>query len=516
MSEPALRKRRESPYLVILQAAVLIIAATVPFLVDHGYGAFAPEVLSFTSLLILAALPLLLLATRVVAVRRVLFAVLACWLLDLYFIRSDLLALATLASLIGLSFTRAEGSLRSVATVFAICFLAFAILSPAKPAFEPSLGMSAPKADRSSTDLPVVLHLILDEQGTPITARGISGPGEPEQWADRMMHEYTERGFAAHTWVRAIAGSTEQSLGKVFADAKLVTEDEFSNWEPVDGSFSFRLKHNAEVDRLLDRRFKVTVVQSSYLELCLDRRAECHTYPRDIHGGSMSRFDGALSDRVWLIAMLFHTEQSTHDSLWNVSLYRPLADPIARLAGLPYKRQFWTRPATVLHVLDELEQRVPSMQSGEAYLVHLLGPHFPYVLDAQCQLKPRSTWLAPAWVAQETRVEFGDVEKAYAQQSECIHRRVLALLDAMDRHIGQANSIIVVHGDHGSRLQRKLSRPTLAQRNSGRPDGSLDTVLFFRAPETTPAINEERSELATLVRTTLERSLSRAGLQASH
>ncbi len=481
----------------VLQFAALAIAIVVPFLLDSGYRFYDAEVLVLAAAALFAALPVAWAAARSRIIGRLAFAVLAYWVVDLYFIESDFAAYATLAGFTVAVCTRFEQDIRNICALFAALFTIICVFSPAGAALVPPLPIETAAAPSDSSELPLVVHFILDEQGSPLTA---SAELRASGRLDRLLAAYTERGFATHTWVRASAGATQRSLGLEFG----LDDAPVPNWAKGENGFTYRLSRNRYVDALLEHGFEVTVVQNSFLQLCVAAQAHCHTYPRAIHGHSMTRFADQLPERLRLALMLLHAEQYSTDSVRHVALYKPIGIALVEQGGWPRKRQFWTRPATVLEVLDNLERRVDTMRPGEIYLIHLLAPHFPYVLDSMCELKQAQRWAAPIWADAGgwTDLTLADIERAYWDQAECLHSRLLRIVDAIDHAIGRDRTVIILHGDHGARLRRKSARPTDAQLSAAQPDGSLDTVFLHRVPGAAPGVDGRRVMLGDLLRDT--------------
>lgn len=482
---------------VAAQFVVVAVALVFPLLLDLGYGPLDAEVIVLSGIAAVAMLPLAMMAARWPLVRRLTFATLMCWLLDLYFFESAFFWWAALV-LVALSLSSFESNLRNVGALFAGCFALLSALSPASPAIAPALSapLEAAGSVRRDPRLPLVVHIILDEQGSPLAASAETG-----RLFDRLAAEYMERGFEAHTWVRAKSGATDRSLAGLFAPPEMRGTD--SNRVELKRDFTYSLRRNYYVENLLRRGFKVSVLQNSYLQLCIDERADCYTYPHDTYGHSMARFRGALSDRLWLAVTEMHSEQYSPKSVRYVNFYKPIGDKLVVHGLVPYQRQFWTSPSVALAVLDEFERRIPKMRGGEAYLMHLLAPHYPYMLDANCGLRPASDWMVPDWAAQVFGQSRAELEHVYWEQVSCIHGRLLTLIDLVDREVGRNNSVIILHGDHGARLFYRMAHPRLEIVNSTEPNSSLDTMLLVRAPGAQAIVNSARAPLDELLWRTL-------------
>lgn len=97
--------------------------------------------------------------------------------------------------------------------------------------------------------------------------------------------------------------------------------------------------------------------------------------------------------------------------------------------------------------VPRLEAELAEARGGEYHLAHLLLPHAPFSLDAGCKVKRPGSW-----VAERSDHPLAVRDAAYAEQSACAAQVVGRLVRAVERSPGAARAIILVHGDHGSRI----------------------------------------------------------------
>jgi len=480
--------------------AALLLAAMLPALFDHGYRLLDAEVLVIGAGAAGVGLLLSLATRKAQWLGRLLFAALVVLVLDVYFLSGWLLVLAVAAVAIGVQFTRFESECSNIAAVFALIFIALAAQSSYRSVLKPMLPAAPrPMASGAVSGKPLVLHIVLDEQGSPLAA---SAAMQSSGRLDRLLESYVQRGFHIQTSVRAISGATQISLGRVFGPQDLKPHQK--NVSSVSEPFTNRLRENDLLQQLDRQGFDVTVIQNMFLQLCPSKIGRCHTYQRANHGHAMRRFNDRLGTRLWLAGALLHTDFLDTQGDRGAYLYRFPAR-LAMRHGIGYsveKSHFWTRPATVLEVLDNLEHQVPDMQPGEAWMIHLLLPHFPYVLDSQCGLRSHKDWSVPAWVSETTAEEalMARLEQDYWQQAECVHARLLGIIDQLDQKLGREHVRILIHGDHGARLAQKEPEPEATVLAAGDHNGSLDTLMLLRAPAAAPGVTEDRISLVESVR----------------
>lgn len=101
-------------------------------------------------------------------------------------------------------------------------------------------------------------------------------------------------------------------------------------------------------------------------------------------------------------------------------------------------------------MLDEVAYRVDKLRPGDALVAHILLPHFPYVLDKNCNLKEVKEWTYPR--RHNTDVPPQIIIEGFWDQSICTHSRIKNILDSVaDRD----DIVVIVHGDHGARIDHQ-------------------------------------------------------------
>jgi len=110
----------------------------------------------------------------------------------------------------------------------------------------------------------------------------------------------------------------------------------------------------------------------------------------------------------------------------------------------------------LLPAMDYLESELRELKSGELHFAHLLLPHYPYVLLPDCSFRPPSEWNArnDADAPQRTSNTPEGRDARYVQyldQLECVYKDLDRLLDAIPKEL-QGDAVVILHGDHGSRI----------------------------------------------------------------
>lgn len=91
-------------------------------------------------------------------------------------------------------------------------------------------------------------------------------------------------------------------------------------------------------------------------------------------------------------------------------------------------------PLSVLAFKTILDREEGLAAAGRYTLIHLILPHFPYVMSADCRYAE-------------------GVQTAPAQQAECATSLIVALVDELRELDRFDSSFIVIHGDHGARFR---------------------------------------------------------------
>jgi hypothetical protein len=163
-----------------------------------------------------------------------------------------------------------------------------------------------------------------------------------------------------------------------------------------------------------------------------------------------------------------------------------------------------------MDVLDGLTRDAAAAHRGEAILAHLLLPHYPYVYDAQCRPRRPSDW--------QERLEHDDVPEGavnttatraskyaeYEAQDTCVMRKLQRLFDTLPADVRQ-DAIIIVQGDHGSRIS--LVEPRSADAHLSPADylDSFSTLFAVRAPSLAPGYDRRIAPITCLLGTFVTR-----------
>lgn len=344
----------------------------------------------------------------------------------------------------------------------------------------------AQKADADASNRPPIVHIILDEQMSPTSIKNT----EFKNYRDTIVRGYEKRGFTIFPNIVSNSTSTQISLSNMvgFDDTNLAN----NILHGVEG-FTHQVKRNLYFDALHDSGYKINVIQSNYLDFCKHKYvSSCVTYSRATDGHEMTRFHEAIYPRIIVaIYELNNRFFETKKSVSGVALYRLIIRFLKKLnVGPSHESVFFTRPATVLNVVDNMSRTLASIKPGNVYFAHLLMPHFPYVVDESCQLAESDEWAVPNrhnYIKQDVNFIF----ERYWKQSECINQKLFGLIDIVMSQSSGQQAIWIVHGDHGARLSKR----ELQLKAEFSVDDYFGTFLTIKANQSSLNIISEKMSL---------------------
>jgi hypothetical protein len=495
--------------------AAVLLAIVVPLLMDFGYGKLDAEVWFWGLIACCFALVLGWIDSKSIRLGAILLAVLFYVVADLYFVHSDVLSLGVLACFLTVSLSSAHATFRIVSVVFSLIFIATSMVSVEGSLFQSSKGAER-TVDRSAASqvdvkLPPIVHIILDEFAS--LSRMPDFP--PLRTLDKELEtDYLKRGFTIYPATRSTSGSSAIALSELVGPPGQRYQSEKALASKKKGSI-FQVPVNDYFAKLRWRGYNISVIQSSHLDFCGDEAGHCLTYKRAEFIDASFRYSKTLSERLRTAGAVMHARASAKSGDRRVSLYSYAIQGLnnvgatglaPRVAG---DEKIWSPAGMSLRVFDYLDARFITPKPGNAYFVHLLLPHFPFVLDRDCNLNPPGKWRWPLWAQAPAgaRSTLDEIYAAYGEQLRCTHARVIRLIDAMMKSQMGPQIIFMIHGDHGPRIHSKIDH--LEKTNAAEAvlaDG-LDTFFAVKAPGLPPRIDKRQELLPVRFHEIIERQI---------
>lgn len=320
--------------------------------------------------------------------------------------------------------------------------------------------------------LPPYIHIVLDEH---IGIEGIPPDIDPNhEFANALKNKYIQNGFKVY--------------GRAFS-RYVWSRDSFSSFlnfnpiaRPAEHYQKGNITKNIIFETLSQRGYQLNIMQSSYMNLCHEYGNfvinSCITYkkthPEPIDPSSIS-----LKDRV--LNIFHHYAISLPFGPKVKSIYETFrASPFGKAAGLQNRVVIMDAPYSTYKAHDELTEFLRSAKKGNAYFVHLLLPHRPYLFDKQCRFRGSKGSYSIAGI-KESFYKYPQ----YLEQVKCGQLLVENLLHIITNNPATKDSTIVIHSDHGSRLQKKTSilKEQFADFTGEDFIQSFSTFFVVRGPE---------------------------------
>jgi hypothetical protein len=391
-------------------------------------------------------------------------------------------------------------------TIFAVILAAIIALPPTSGARrtiqESDIALPAVKTNRP--DLPPIVHIVLDEQ---IGIEGIPKdlPGGVALRAE-LLDYYVGNGF------RVYGGAFSQYHNTADSIANLVNATvRHRRLQYVTPSgFGYSVTENAWFDRLGAQGYRIHVYQTDYLDFCGGkghRIAKCTTVPAS-GIAVLEDLEIATSEKVALLFNKFSKHSSLRGFAMRLPSYlrsiRPNTE--APSAVVPDREQQVSLGAPWAKIgAERLIDELGKVESGTAYFAHLLLPHRGFVLDENCRMKPDlGKWYdRPSLGLKSGRRLTGSSRHAryieYFKQVRCAHRTIDEVVEALSRSGVLDKAIIIVHGDHGSRIAGLLPLQSHAS-SLTRSDltDSFSTLFAIRSPDLPAGYNSSARSVQAL------------------
>jgi hypothetical protein len=361
-----------------------------------------------------------------------------------------------------------ENFFRICTAIFAVFFVVtLGQLVWDKPSSKLSFAEQAPSV--KAQPLPRVIHLVLDEH---IGIEGIPIENElGKQMKDDLMSFYQRNGFAVFGEAYSHFYKTQESIPRLLNfSSSLKPLTGLKNSSLVKSSNPPKLLRNRYFHLLFDRGYKINVLPNAmYLDYCSENMGFIENCVKVPPFGMklLKNSNLVVMDKLWLI--FSHYRSLGYTYLGATNLFNKLlgVSPESSEKG-EKKRAPWgfklkvksvSMTLTSLLILDDLSDIVLSLPQGHVLYSHLIFPHYPYIVQSDCSLSSSlNQWKTIggnySQGQRNTLISREERYRAYFQQTRCIYRKLDKLFEQM-RKVGMYDdSIVIVHGDHGSRITR--------------------------------------------------------------
>jgi hypothetical protein len=363
-------------------------------------------------------------------------------------------------------------------------------------------GLSPPQTrEESKSKLPPIIHIIFDEH-IGVDAIPTDTP-QGKQLQDLIKTFYPHYGFRLYSNAYSRYSRTYDSIPNLL---NFTLEQQDSYYFP--GGFSEQiLTQNKDFELLSSMGYKIHVVQPVYIDFCHANQVNyesCYSYPvYSLKYFYQLDFPWQQRYGYLLKSYLFSS------SIFQGTAYTYMFGlrPVAQAIGISLPRWGWdqNQMSTImtLTALQDLKQDVlHHADDGTAFFAHILLPHSPYIYDQNCQIHSQPMdWLinydfGPQGNTPERRALRYQL---YETQTFCLYKQLQNIFDAWQQAGIMNNAIIIVNGDHSSRLP--VVAPTIeSQGKSSKQDfdDAYPALFAVKAPGYQAGIDDSQATITYL------------------
>ncbi|HEV8148863.1 MAG TPA: hypothetical protein VGP61_01625 [Gemmatimonadales bacterium] len=363
------------------------------------------------------------------------------------------------------------------AVLASITLGAFVLVSLPRPAAT----LASPRAEAAvplNRTLPTLVHILLDEQWG---IGGLLAAGDSAT-AGFLERFYLQRGFEVYEAAYSRSQLTRQSIPELLALGGPIDVEQLERSR-------FRLRSNPYFERLRGLGYEIHIYESSHLDYCHATNvsvASCEEVPA-VSIANIGYLRGDWTARAVLAGRFF------------LNLNSGVYARFHKDAGA-WRRSFAGRG--LAEIEDARAAIAAGRPTGSAYFVHLMLPHRPLEVDADCRMYPDlSQRVFPGEAEHLSDSSWRARLALYGAQVRCVHRAIADLLTTLDDKVGRAGAIVIVHGDHGSRMSQQTPQtPGLSHLSSQQLNSAFSTLLAIRRPRVPPAIHPEAIPIQAFLR----------------
>ncbi len=330
-----------------------------------------------------------------------------------------------------------------------------------------------------------ILHLLLDEQAG---VHGIYPDTNGLRFREDLRRFFLSRGFTLYGRAYSEHMHTVNAIPAVLNFGTRLADSASLQ--------SVRIGETMYFDRLANEGFRIHILQSDFADLCSKNRvSSCTTYAASSLGPTLDA-PLSVSERAQLVGLKFIALSKV--GAWLSRSFNQAGALAGSYGWSAFEPGNTSRTSTVATVvaLREWLPGVRQARPGDVYFAHLLLPHYPHVLKSDCSYLPWDKW---DFRRSDTVVE--ERRRTYIEQDRCALRKLDELIRAFEQSPGGRAGIIIIHGDHGSRIMRVP--PVTDVTGQFKDDDVIAahaTLFTVRGPRTRPRYDETPQAITALLR----------------
>lgn len=302
-----------------------------------------------------------------------------------------------------------------------------------QPANDPTAASSKPVSSKNQGN---VLYLILDEH------IGIDGmpASVPETAAtqEALRQFYLENRFTLYSKAYSNYFYTDNAISNILNTTYSKEQGSYFS-----DSSRRLLKQNRLFESFKNQEYQIYAYSFGYIDYCTEAVDHCYTHAKN-SPTSIQDMGYPMGDRLRILGSLYLATNSVFKEIQK---------------RIPDTGIFITKlgPLQVVpNLFNELKKDLNHAPQNTLFFVHVMMPHYPYVYGADCAPKPISEW--------QNRNEFNEANRKnspegyarryrdYYDQIGCLNRLIGSVLESLKQSGHFDETTIVIHGDHGSRI----------------------------------------------------------------
>ena len=422
-----------SPLGLVICPWLVLAAAFANFLHYNNYPVFDTTSLLVFALLLVPVAPMAFLYHRATRISKLCLLILfSLFALEFLYSSPNMVYIAIAGTLLF-----RERTLPLLTLVCIVTILTLPMLGKAKT-FHTDIAPH--QADESK---PAIIHIVLDEH---IGVEGLSSMHIASNQIEQEIRTfYLDREFTVFGGAYSSHFHTINSLPAAFNFSE---KPSFINV----GVNNRVMEANAYFDQLETAGYKLDVIQTDWVDYCRHSAVlSCTTYPK-AGPFTLPSTDLSVPRKAKLAIAGFLSLSDTFYKLVRIydlgALKMREAD--IRLPVIRLDRVSLTSTIAGYTALGDLEARLKEARPGQAWFAHALFPHYPYAYDSSCKLLT-----VPEWENRRSPFSTLEVKEAgYFDQLRCTLKVVDRIYQTLHSSPAGDNFILVLHGDHGARLNK--------------------------------------------------------------
>lgn len=358
--------------------------------------------------------------------------------------------------------------------------------------------------------LPCIIHLVLDGH------IGIEGIPQDTALGQQMKADlksfYQKNGFVLFGGAYSHYPLTLRAIPHLLNFSATPYETTPQGDPLFGGTEPYKLLQNKYFELLSSQGYKINVLANSlHMDYCSESEIVIENcVERALSMKLLKGSDLVLVDKLRVVFSHFLSLGYTFQGLRYA--YNHLRGALSK-KGIDLPPWNWgTRPSlmplTSLEIFDTLSKKIVTLSHGNIVYSHLMVPHQPYVLRSDCSLNPSlDKWKnngAPGLEQKNTIFSREERYRLYFHQMKCIYKKLGNLFEQMRKSGIYDDSIIILHGDHGSRISKFEVRAKYLEHLSKRDlEDEFSTLFAVKIPKLKEHYSSKRQPIEDLLAKTI-------------